>query len=128
MKLLANGKLTAKFDAECMATREILDRVGDTWSVLAIAVLGRGPMRFNALKRSIDGISQRMMTATLRGLERDGMVSRTVIPTNPPSVEYALTALGTSLLDPVIVLATWAQAHRGEVQRARKIYDGRVLP
>ena len=128
MKLLGNGKLTAGFDAECVATREILNRVGDKWSVLVVVLLGASPHRFNALKRTLAGISQRMLTTTLRGLERDGLVKRTVHPTNPPQVDYALTKLGQSLLGPVSVLAVWAQGHRAEVQRARDAFDRRSSP
>lgn len=126
MKVLANGRLTGGFDAECLATREILDRVGDKWSVLAIVLLGEGPARFNALKRALAGISQRMLTSTVRGLERDGLVKRTVRPTNPPQVEYALTPLGRTLLQPVRVLATWAQGHRAEVMRSRDAFGRRT--
>lgn len=123
MKLLGNGKLTGRFDADCLATREILNRVGDKWSVLIVVLLGQGTQRFNELKRAVEGISQRMLTATLRGLERDGLVKRTVHPTNPPQVKYELTALGRSLLEPVSTLAMWAQGHRAEVQRARDVFD-----
>jgi DNA-binding HxlR family transcriptional regulator len=123
LKLLANGKLTARFDTDCTATREILNRVGDKWSVLLVVLLGERTMRFNELRRALDGISQRMLTVTLRGLERDGLVKRTVHPTNPPQVEYALTKLGRSLLAPVTVLAVWAQGHRAEVYRAREAFD-----
>jgi DNA-binding HxlR family transcriptional regulator len=123
LKSLRNGKLTGRFDADCPATREILNRVGDKWSVLVVVLLGEATMRFSALKRAIDGISQRMLTSTLRGLERDGLVSRTVHPTNPPQVEYALTKLGRTLLAPVSVLAQWAQGHRAEVQRARDAFE-----
>lgn len=123
MKSLPNGKLTGTFDADCSATREILNRVGDKWSVLVVVLLGDQAMRFSALKRTLDGISQRMLTTTLRALERDGLVRRTVHPTNPPQVDYALTKLGRTLLEPVSVLALWAQGHRGEVQRARDAFD-----
>jgi DNA-binding HxlR family transcriptional regulator len=123
LKSLQNGKLTGSFDADCVATREILNRVGDKWSVLVVVLLGDGTRRFNELKRAIEGISQRMLTSTLRGLERDGLVKRTVHPTNPPQVEYALTNLGRTLLEPVSVLAMWAQGHRAEVQRARAAFD-----
>ncbi|RKH04826.1 transcriptional regulator [Corallococcus sp. CA053C] len=115
--------MTRGFDADCLATREILNRVGDKWSVLVIVILGDGMRRFNELKRSIDGISQRMLTLTLRGLERDGLVKRTVHPTNPPSVDYELTPFGRTLLAPVAELAQWAQRHRPEVQRARDAYE-----
>lgn len=123
MKSLGNGKLTSGFDAECRATREILDRVGDKWSVLVVVSLSQGSQRFSQLKRDLDGISQRMLTVTLRALERDGLVLRTVHPTNPPQVEYELTSLGESLLEPVSSLAIWAQEHRESVYRSREQYD-----
>jgi DNA-binding HxlR family transcriptional regulator len=123
LKSLGHGKLTAGFDADCTATREILSRVGDKWSVLVVVLLGDDARRFNELKRALDGISQRVLTATLRGLERDGLVTRTVRPTRPPQVTYALTALGRTLLEPVRLLAVWAQGSRGEVQRARDAFD-----
>lgn len=104
--------------------REVLDRVGDTWSVLVIIGLKGQPMRFNALKRSIEGISQRMLTVTLRSLERDGLVGRTVRPTTPPEVEYRLTDLGHSLAGPVDALGRWASANRGLMRRARAAFDG----
>ena len=89
----------------CQAVSAVLSRVGDKWSVLVVSILGRGSMRFNELKRAVDGVSQRMLTLTLRTLERDGLVMRTVYPTVPPRVEYELTALGRSLLQPVSALA-----------------------
>jgi len=116
---LGNGKLTKRFDSECLATREILSLIGDKWSVLVIVNLGEGTMRFTEIKRTIVGISQRMLTLTLRGLERDGLVTRTVFPTIPPRVDYALTSLGKKLLEPVTTLAVCAQKHRGEIMRAR---------
>ena len=103
--------------------REILTRIGDTWSVLVIRLLGRGPMRFGEVRKAIDGISQRMLTLTLRQLERDGLVLRTVYPTIPPRVEYALTPLGHTLLEPVRVLASWAEKHRTDIDGARQSYD-----
>ena len=103
--------------------REILDRVGDKWSMLVLNILGGGPQRFSALRRAIEGISQRMLTRTLRLLERDGLVSRTVYPTVPPQVEYALTPLGCTLQEPVRALATWAGAHQAEVLAARARFD-----
>lgn len=123
MKLLGNGKLTAEFDTDCGATREVLTRVGDKWSVLVVVLLGEGTQRFNELRRALAGISQRVLTSTLRGLERDGLVKRTVHPTNPPQVEYALTTLGRSLLEPVRVLAVWAQGHRAQVMQSRAAFD-----
>jgi DNA-binding HxlR family transcriptional regulator len=106
-------------------TREVLNRVGDKWSVLVIVVLGDGTHRFNELKRTIAGISQRMLTHTLRGLERDGLVARTVLPTVPPRVDYALTPLGRTLLRTVNSLAQWASANYGEIEQARAEFDRR---
>lgn len=123
LKSLGNGKMTKRFDSDCVATREILSLVGDKWSVLVIVNLGEGTMRFSDIKRAIEGISQRMLTLTLRGLERDGLVTRTVYPTIPPRVDYALTRLGRTLLEPVTELAIWAQSHRPEIQRAREDYQ-----
>src|ERR1700727_1434012 len=91
----------------CGPIRETLSRVGDKWSLLIIGTLSDAPLRFNELRRRIDGISQRMLTRTLRELERDGLVTRTVTPTTPPSVEYALNDLGRSLVEPVKVLIVW---------------------
>jgi DNA-binding HxlR family transcriptional regulator len=106
--------------------REILERVGDKWSLQVIFHLGDGPRRFTSLKRSIDGVSQRMLTVTLRGLERDGIVSRTMYPVIPPRVEYALTPLGATLLDAAGTLVSWADAHLAEVDAARAAYDARA--
>jgi DNA-binding HxlR family transcriptional regulator len=94
---------------DCRAVSDVLDRVGDKWSVLVVVMLGDGPKRFNELRRSIASISQRMLTLTLRGLERDGLVTRTVFPTIPPRVDYELTDLGRSLLTPVDTLGRWAR-------------------
>ena len=107
----------------CAAVAPVLARVGDKWSVLIVRSLGGGPRRFNDIKRAVDGISQRMLSLTLRGLERDGLVTRTVFPTVPPRVDYALTALGRSLGGPVGALAAWAQRHHGEIEVARRRYD-----
>jgi DNA-binding HxlR family transcriptional regulator len=112
-------------DERCLAVREVLSRVGDKWSVFVVGMLGEGPRRFSDLRRSIEGISQRMLTLTLRGLERDGLVSRTVYATIPPRVDYALTPLGRTLLVPVQALAAWAGEHRGEIQEARARFDRR---
>lgn len=103
--------------------RDVLDRVGDTWSLLVIINLQPAPMRFNALRRSIEGISQRMLTVTLRSLERDGLVSRTVRPTTPPEVEYALTALGCSIAVPIGALGDWAAQNREQLVAAREAFD-----
>lgn len=104
--------------------RDILDRVGDKWSVLVVVLLGDGTRRFSDLRRSVEGISQRMLTHTLRQLERDGLISRTVYPTVPLRVEYALTPLGQTLLEPLAALAQWAGEHREAVRCARAVYDG----
>lgn len=111
--------------AECRPVSELLARVGDKWTVLVVSMLGDGAMRFSVLRKSIDGISQKMLTATLRGLERDGFVTRTVFPTTPPRVDYALTPLGRDLLTPVNALATWARANQARVQAARAEFDRR---
>ena len=108
---------------DCRAVSEVLDRVGDKWSVLVVTMLGDGPKRFNELRRSIASISQRMLTLTLRGLERDGLVTRTVFPTIPPRVDYALTELGCSLLTPVNALGLWARENRSRMEMARAAFD-----
>jgi DNA-binding HxlR family transcriptional regulator len=110
-------------DERCVAMREVLDRIGDKWSVLVVALLGEGPRRFGELRRSIEGISQRMLTLTLRGLERDGLVSRTLYPTIPPRVDYELTKLGFTLLEPIRGLSEWAQENRTKIQAARDRFD-----
>jgi DNA-binding HxlR family transcriptional regulator len=111
--------------ANCHA-REMLVRVGDKWSVYVINVLGNaGTLRFNELRSQVDGISQRMLTVTLRGLERDGLVRRTVYPEVPPRVEYALTKLGGTLRQLVRGLVQWSGAHLDEVDTARASYDAR---
>jgi DNA-binding HxlR family transcriptional regulator len=103
----------------------ILSRIGDKWSVLIISRLGEGPRRFNEIKRIIGGISQRMLTLTLRNLERDGLISRTVTPTVPPRVDYALTELGRDLLGPVTALSQWAIAHQPCIEASRAQFDAR---
>jgi DNA-binding HxlR family transcriptional regulator len=115
---------TDGFHGPCLAIREVLDRVGDKWSVLLVVMLTDGPRRFNDLRRSIEGISQRMLTHTLKALERDGLVTRTVYPTIPPKVEYALTDLGKTLLEPITALADWARGNGVAMQQARARYDG----
>ena len=107
--------------------RQILDLIGDKWSLLVIVLLERGTRRFMELRRDIGPISQRMLTRTLRQLEQDGLVERTVYPTVPPRVDYTLTPLGQTLLDATQPLVRWAIAHRGEVFAARKRYDGEVV-
>jgi DNA-binding HxlR family transcriptional regulator len=108
---------------DCRAASEVLARVGDKWTVLVVSTLGEGPMRFNELRRALGSISQRMLTLTLRALERDGLVTRTVFPTIPPRVDYELTRLGRSLLEPVNALALWARKNRAGIQDARRRFD-----
>src|SRR5579871_2946392 len=111
-------------DAEKCPVRDVLDRIGDQWSVLTLLILAEdGPRRFNALRRTIGDISQRMLALTLRHLERDGLVSRRVFPTNPPQVEYAVTALGESLAERIAVLSRWAEANHDRIREARRAYD-----
>jgi DNA-binding HxlR family transcriptional regulator len=110
---------------DCRAVSEVLDRVGDKWSVLVVVTLGDGPKRFNELRRSIASISQRMLTLTLRGLERDGLISRTVFPTVPPRVDYELTELCRSLLQPVRALGGWARENRSRILQARLRFDAK---
>ncbi|OYR18880.1 winged helix-turn-helix transcriptional regulator [Brucella thiophenivorans] len=116
-------------DQECEGScpiREVLDRVGDTWSILVVLNLQMGSMRFNALRRSVEGISQRMLTVTLRSLERDGLVARHVRPTSPPEVTYSLTDLGHSLAVPIDVLGQWAVKNREQMRNARLRFDAAV--
>jgi DNA-binding HxlR family transcriptional regulator len=110
---------------DCRMVSEVLERIGDKWSVLVVVTLGDGPKRFNELRRSIASISQRMLTLTLRGLERDGLVRRTVFPTIPPRVDYELTDLGRSLLLPVAALGTWARQNRDRIVKARVRFDAK---
>ncbi len=107
----------------CRSVSSVLSRIGDKWSVLIVMLLGDGPRRFNELKRMVGGISQRMLTLTLRGLERDGLVQRTVFATVPPRVEYRLTDLGRSLRDPVRALGLWAFDHLAMIEQARVAFD-----
>ena len=109
--------------AGCKNVAPVLNRVGDKWSMLIVMVLATGDRRFSELKREIDGISQRMLTRSLRGLERDGLVSRTVTPTIPPRVDYSLTELGQSLTVPVKALGDWAIAHIDCIRAAQVRYD-----
>ena len=106
--------------------REVLDRVGDKWSLLVIGLLGDGVHRFNEIRRGVDGISQRMLAVTLRGLERDGLIARRVYPTVPPRVEYSLTVMGRTLLRTVCELVEWADRYAVEIDSAREAYDGRA--
>jgi DNA-binding HxlR family transcriptional regulator len=107
----------------CVAVREVLNRVGDKWSVLIVQLLADEPKRFSELRHTIEGISQRMLTLTLKGLERDGLVTRTVYPSLPLRVEYELTELGCTLRKPIQALAKWAQENRERIQQSRNRYD-----
>src|ERR1041385_7996915 len=108
---------------DCRAVSEVLSRVGDKWTVLVVSELGHGPKRFNEIRLALGSISQRMLTLTLRGLERDGLVTRTVFPTIPPRVDYELTRLGRSLLEPVSGIGLWARQNRATIAAARQRFD-----
>jgi DNA-binding HxlR family transcriptional regulator len=125
----ANAPFQAGNPAQvCAGMADILNRIGDKWSVMVVGFLSRKTMRFNELRHAIGGISQRMLTLTLRNLERDGLVTRTVYPEIPPRVEYALTDLGHTLTEPLDALWTWAAEHQGAVQQARIGYDAAHVP
>ena len=108
----------------CQTISSLLQRIGDKWSVLVVSTLGAGPRRFNELRREIPSVSQRMLTLTLRNLERDGLVSRTVTPSIPPRVDYELTPLGRSLEGPIGQLQQWALDNVGAIHAAQSRYDG----
>jgi DNA-binding HxlR family transcriptional regulator len=108
---------------DCRRISEMLSRIGDKWSVLVVVYLGEESRRFSELRRMIGGISQKMLTVTLRKLERDGFVSRTIHPTRPPSVDYRLTELGRELLVPVAGIADWTRANMRRIDEARRQYD-----
>ncbi len=112
--------------AGCKNVAPVLNRVGDKWSMLIVMILSNGSRRFSELKREIDGISQRMLTLALRGLERDGLVTRTVTPSIPPRVDYELTDLGTSLRVPIVALAEWAMANIEQIHSAQGSFDERL--
>jgi DNA-binding HxlR family transcriptional regulator len=112
-----------KDSGDCRAVADILARIGDKWTVFVVGLLSNGPMRFNEIRKSVGSISQRMLTLTLRGLERDGMVTRTVYPTIPPRVEYELTAMGRTLIEPVKAIGEWAIANRTQVEESRQEFD-----
>jgi DNA-binding HxlR family transcriptional regulator len=111
--------------ADCQASAEILDRIGDKWTVLVVVALEQGPLRYNEIRRVVGGISQRMLTLTLKGLERDGLVKRTMYPTIPPRVDYELTELGNRLMVPLQSLYDWAVKHRPAMMAARKKFAER---
>ncbi|WP_163506129.1 winged helix-turn-helix transcriptional regulator [Fodinicola acaciae] len=111
------------YDLEACKVREVLDRVGGKWSIQILVDATRGPVRFTELERNIDGISRRMLTLTLRNLERDGLITRTVYPTVPPKVEYTATDMARELYDSLVTLTTWAERHRAHIVEAREAYD-----
>ncbi|MET8847368.1 helix-turn-helix domain-containing protein [Amycolatopsis sp. NPDC004625] len=115
------------YDRNC-PTRQLLDRIGDQWTVLIVGALSGGPLRFTEIGRRVDGISQKVLTQTLRSLVRDGILDRTAYPTIPPKVEYELTALGRNLSEPLDVLDRWARRHMASVQEARDAYDAEHTP
>ena len=110
----------------CKPVKAVMSRVGDKWSMLIVIALRDGPLRFNAIKRATGEISQRMLTLTLRSMERDGFLSRTVTPTTPPRVDYELTALGHSLREPVEALGRWAFEHQDHIKSAQAAFDART--
>ena len=125
--MTATGDETVQSVGSCRV-RAVLDRVGDKWAIYVVDRLGQGPRRFTELHRGIDGITARMLTVTLRGLERDGIVTRTLHAAVPPRVDYQLTALGGTLLQTIGQLVAWADAHLGEIEAARSDYDTRACP
>ncbi len=122
------GETTTGFASASCRARGILGRIGDKWAIYVVDRLGDGPRRFSELLRGIDGITARMLTVTLRGLERDGIVTRTVHAAVPPRVDYALTPLGETLRETIGQLVLWADAHLGEIEAAQAAYDGRAKP
>jgi DNA-binding HxlR family transcriptional regulator len=112
-------------EANCRALGQIFERIGDKWTIMIVGALSRGPMRFNALQRSIPGLSHKMLTVTLRGLERDGLVTRTPYATIPPRVDYELTPQGRSLHEPLLTLASWARSQQGHIETSRQAFDQR---
>ena len=110
---------------DCQEVSRILARIGEKWSMLVVMLLRDGPRRFNDIKRNTAGISQQMLTRTLRGLERDGIVTRAILPTSPPQVAYGLTELGRSMSEPVLAFGEWLRAHLAEFDAARRRFDER---
>ncbi|MGW4526604.1 winged helix-turn-helix transcriptional regulator [Amycolatopsis sp. NPDC004378] len=119
--------LTNPYDRNC-PTRQLLDRIGDQWTVLIVGALKDGPLRFTEIGHRVDGISQKVLTQTLRSLVRDGILTRTAYPVIPPKVEYELTSLGRNLSEPLDVLDQWARRHMTAVQEARDAYDAEHTP
>lgn len=115
------------YDRNC-PSRQVLDRIGDRWSVLVVGALSQGPLRFSELAKRVDGVSQKMLTQTLRGLERDGLITRTMYAQIPPRVDYQLSESGSSLAIPIQALETWAKENMPAIMRARDGYDAAQLP
>lgn len=126
MKINQNTPPWDVFNAQC-PTRLVLNRIADKWTVLVVSSLQTGTKRFGALKREIGGISQKMLTQTLRGLERDGLITRTIYPTVPPKVEYALTPLGRTLVGLLEAIRVWSESHIDEVLKAQSHFDRTVV-
>lgn len=116
-------RIAAGDSSECRIVRDVLSQLGDKWTLMVILCLGSGPLRFNAIQRAVVGISHRMLTVTLRKLERDGLISRTVYPDAPPRTEYDLTALGVSFTDPVMAIANWAIAAQSQIEQNRQRFE-----
>jgi DNA-binding HxlR family transcriptional regulator len=116
----------AEGEANCRALGQIFERIGDKWTIMIVGALSRGPMRFNALQRAIPGLSHKMLTTTLRGLERDGLVTRTAFATIPPRVDYELTDQGRSLHEPLLTLASWARSQQSYIEASRTKFDERL--
>lgn len=123
METISNGLEDLDPYAEGCPSRRLLDRIGDRWTVLVVGALGEGPLRFSAIRRTVEGVSQKMLTQTLRGLERDGLVTRTVYAEVPPRVEYELTAAGRTLQEPLKALERWSIEHFGQVAASWETYD-----
>lgn len=117
----------AEGEANCKALGQIFERIGDKWTIMIVGALSGGPMRFNALQKAIPGLSHKMLTTTLRGLERDGLVTRTAYATIPPRVDYELTDQGRSLHEPLLTLASWARAQQPYIEGARKRFDAKAV-
>jgi DNA-binding HxlR family transcriptional regulator len=117
------GCVTIHDEDPACTVRQVLDRVGGKWSIGILVAVSEGPVRFTELERGIEGISRRMLTLTLRNLERDGLLVRTVYPTVPPKVEYTATPMARELYDSLVTLTTWAERHRENIAAAREVYD-----
>jgi DNA-binding HxlR family transcriptional regulator len=124
--MVRTTEIPIRYDPDACQAREVLDRVADKWSLCVVAKLGGGELRFTELKRGIEGISQRMLTVTLRGLERDGIVTRTIYSAMPPNIAYRLTPMGTTLWAATAPLIAWAMEHLPSIDIARMQYDERI--